>query len=165
MISQLIVIGVIATASLQPGSGTVDVPAAQTVVLKPGTASSGTGTGIPPTATPFLRPIDPSDHVILAFDFSEVLGEAEGIATIMRIQPTAAAALVGVEVDDDPNFLPVIDTGGKLIALWVKVDPDFEFNSAFNSPGIKAGIAIKILTDAAQPQRFERTGLLTVVNQ
>jgi hypothetical protein len=165
MLLHLIAFGIVATAALEPGSGDVVVPAAQTVVLKPGTASTGTGTGIPPSAAPFARPLDPSDHAPYAFDFSEVLEEGENIASIERFQVTATAAALGVMVDSDPDFLPVIDHGGKIIGVWFKVDPLFEFNTAFSSPGVKAGIAIKIKTDSAQPKTFERTGVLSVIQQ
>ena len=164
MLLHLIAFGFITVGGqvVTPGTGTVDVPADMTAVAKPGT-SSGVGTGMPPTAFALARPLDPSDTAKYAFDFEPTIGDAN-IASLDRVQMSALGASLGLIIESTNGRQPIIDTAGKKIGFWVSIDSTFEFNSAF-ATAQKMGISFQITTDESPSQTFERTCVLTVVNQ
>lgn len=163
MLIDLIVAGIIPVGGteINPGTGTVSAPAGRTAEALTLIAAGGAGPGIPPTAFTWSQPLDPADRTFYVMDWSAWLGTAK-IASIQSLTMSAVAASLGVEVDTDSDRVPLLDTGGQKIGLWMKVDPSFHQNAAFSSPGIKVGIAALIRTDEVPYQEFERTWELTV---
>jgi len=164
MLVDLIVAGIIPVGGteINPGTGTVSAPAGRTAQALALTVAGGAGPGIPPTAFTWSQPVDPLDRTFYVMDWSAWLGTAK-IASIQSLTMSAIAASLGVEVDTDADRVPMLDTGGQKIGLWLKVDPAFHANSAFISPGIKVGVAALIRTDEVPYQEFKRTWEGTVM--
>lgn len=163
MLIDLIVAGIIPVGGteINPGTGTVSAPAARTAAAAAVTLGAGSGPGIPPSAFMWAQPLDPADRTFYVMDWTTWLGNSK-IAALERLTMSALGASLGVEIDTDADRLPVIDAGAQKIGIWFKVDPSFQANAAFQSPGIKVGIAALVRTNDPTYQEFERTWELTV---
>lgn len=121
---------------------------------------------IPRGSVVWKQAYDPADHAPYAFDFTDLLANNEGIASIERIRLTASATTLGLSVDLLPQYRPVIDVvAGKKIQLWFLTDPDKQEAAAFDNAGVVVGVTIRILTNSVPPKTYERTSVLTVRQQ
>lgn len=159
----LIAAGIIPLAGDVGGVGQINVPAERTAVMAKVQGTAVTSDTIPLGATEWEQPFDPADHAPYAADFSEMLGDNERIARILRIRSSATAAALGIKIDDDPDYAPIIDQEeGKKVQVWPVVDPDLEDSDPFLAAGVRIPVATQIETDSTPPKRFERTSVLKV---
>jgi hypothetical protein len=154
----------LASTDVEPGTGTVDVPADAIVRITP--ESSGVvGTGLPLGSFLWQRPFDPSQRSPYAFDWTAMLGTGETIADIRRITINSDGADLGVMVDDgsdDALRLPTIDAENKMVGLWFVVSPSDQEDEVFAGSGKLVGVSMLIRTDAVPYREYEATAVLTV---
>lgn len=162
MLASYIALGLFSSVSAAPGTGEVTAAAERTVVLLAVQANSPAITGLPTGAVAWQQPYDPGDHAPYAIDFGALLEVGEQIAAIEEITMNATAALLGVGVDAETDYAPIIDTDGEKIQMWFVVDEASWAESSFNAGGVKLPVTARVLTDSTPPKRYERTGVLTM---
>jgi hypothetical protein len=167
MLLQLIAFGVIPMGDDEPGepgtdTGAIIATEARTAVLAVLQATNATAVGVPLGATAWQQPLDPADHLPYAIDFTALLGGSEKIAAINEIAMPAAAAMLGVGIDNSEGHSPLIGTDGKKVQVWFAVEPGFWQETAFTSAGVRLPVTFRVTTDSTPPKRIERTAVLTV---
>lgn len=171
MLLHLIALGILGASSGSGGgpitdTGPVIASAARTIILSPVQAVNSVAAGIPLGAGVWLQNYDPADHAPYAFDFSQLLDDAEKIGQIDEIVMSASAALLGVSVDDTVGASPIIDvTNGDKVQLWFVVDPASWDAVWFELGGALIPVTVRVATNTSPPKRYERTGVLTVRQQ
>lgn len=167
MLAQLVALGIMGVASGGGGSGVGDVIAspdrtATAVVLQ---STANVGALIPLGAQQWRQPFDPADHAPYAFDFGPLLDEGEMIAGIEQIALNATAALLGLTVDAEAAYAPIVDTAGKKLQVWFIVDEAYWAAASFNAGGVQLPVTFRVVTTATPPKRYERTAVLAVRQQ
>lgn len=118
----------------------------------------------------FEGKLDPAEVLDFVMDFGggvlPVLdvdnGEQIDEATL-ELAVTAEAAAFGLEiVDDDIDYAPDVITVGKQIRLYLRVNPSFQADPAFDS-GIALGVTATFDTTSTPARTRERTFLVEVV--
>jgi len=143
-------------------TGEVAASKERTVTMSPVQPSDQKSVAIPLGASPWLQQYDPADHTPYVFDFSGLLGNSEKIVSIEAVNVNATAALLGIGVEVDPLYAPLIDTAGKKCQIWFAVIPASWDLPSFDAAGVMLPITMRVATDSTPPKRYERTAVLTV---
>ncbi len=164
MLSHLIALGLLAASDGSTSQkGPVDVPDDRTAVMAVVQPSAARGTAAPLGAAVWAQPYDPGDHAPYAVDFSDLLGESEGIAKIEAIKVSSIAALLGIAVDQATEYRPIIDVAARRkVQLWFLIDQAYWEAASFAASGVQLAVSVRVLTDSVPPKRYERTAVLTV---
>lgn len=163
MLTHLIAFGLFAA----PGDGTTEKGAViatpdRTAIMAVIQTTASRVAGAPLGATTWSQPYDPGDHAPYAIDFGDLLDEGENIASIEAIKVSAAAALLGISVDQAAGYRPIIDVAGQKIQLWFLIDQAFWESASFAASGVLLPVSVRIATTSTPPKRYERTAVLTV---
>jgi len=160
MLTLLLAAGVIPEQS-GVETGVFDVPDERVAVAAKLQAAAAMGTGIPFGAARWQQPFDPADHLPYGFSFDAVLEEGETISEVELIALSSAGAALGVIIDQEAGFAPVVDDdGGRRIQIWFAVDPAMQDTAPFDAAGAQVPVTFRILT--SKQHRLERTAVLTV---
>ena len=147
------------TEQVSAGSGIVSVPAERLVTFSKTPGVTGL-TGLPYGAPTWAQPFDPSEHAPFACDFSPLFDASEKIASIAAISLSASAAALGIAIDQASGYVPIIDSAnGTKLQIWLKTAGAL---AAFAGLGVNIGVSFRIITTAAQPRTWERSGILVV---
>jgi hypothetical protein len=147
------------------GTGTVIASAERTIVLPAVGTTATVVQGLPLGAPIWQVAMDPSDRAPYGIDYSRLLATGEKIASIQQISVSAAAALIGISIDQSSGRAPIIDTAGKKVQIWFLCNPLEQQASIFSGAGIHAGMAVLVRTDSVPYKEFERTIILNVRQQ
>lgn len=165
MLPLWIAAGIIAL-STEPSVGNVVAVQECTVAASRRQPEQSVGTSLPYGAYVWDQPFDPGDHVPYALDFGPLLDEGEKLAAIVTIRMSAAAAALGVAIDQSSGYAPVIDDeGGGKVQVWPLVASETQEAVQFDATGTRLPVTIRVLTDASPPKRFERTAVLIMRQQ
>lgn len=111
--------------------------------------------------------LDPSDKADFYADFiggdDPVLEEGEKIASY-EIGLTAKAVQFGLTFDDAGEYAHQTVNNDTAVRMWLSI-PEEKRDSADFCAGIDLGVEVTIMTDSVPPRRWQRTWLVTVVNQ
>lgn len=164
MLAFLIAVGVIGTPVEPPaGVGEIIATADTTVTAAARPGLSPIGPSIPLGAPEWPRAFDPGDLAPYAHSFDNVLAAGERIAEIVSVRMPPQAAALGVQIEQDPAYLPIIDAdGGRAVQLYFSVDPAMQEAAQFDAAGVKLPVSFRVLTDANPPNRYERSAVLPV---
>lgn len=144
-------------------SGEVSAPRERTAAAVRAQASTVIGNAIPQGAAIWTQPFDPADHAKYVMDWDVFLPEGVKIAEILSIRMSAAAAALGVGVDQTAPFSPIIDsTAGRKVRVFIGVLPENQEAPQFDASGTRLPVSCKIRTNEELPEEFERTWVLTV---
>lgn len=104
--------------------------------------------------------MDPAEELDWTIDFSADLASGEMIQTIDGVVPTLDAAALGVRVLDGSKGPALINTSTAVL-FWADVEASQRTNAAWDDNGTRVGVEVTVTTN--QGRRFQKTGLITVV--
>lgn len=165
MLTTLMLLGFFGGEEIEAGTGPLIATAERRVAAARVQPVTVIGNAIPLGAYVWPQAYDPGDHAPYAFNFGALLGEEESIAAIDMIAMSSQAASLGVQVDQEEPFGPIITEDGKHVQVWFVVDPSLQLSSQFDATGVRLPVTFRITTDATPPERYERTGVLVVRQQ
>ena len=159
MLTQLLTLGIFASASSGGGGGTetgqISATPARTVKVDVNQSGGVSAIGIPYGAPIWGQPFDPADRAPFAIDFSALLPGDEEIAAIDEIAISAAGSMLGLSVDLTTGYGPIIDEAvGKKIQFWPVVNMTYWNSLSFSAGGVMLPISFRILTNSTLPRRI-----------
>lgn len=147
----------------QVGTGNMTVTTERTIIVNRVQPNTNVGDGIPLGAPMWKQQFDPGDHAPFAIDFSPLLLVGERIAAIEAITMAAQATTIGLSIDNQGPFVPIIDQeNGMKIQVWFVVNSASKLLSRYDASGVNILVTFRIRTDAAIPVTWERSGVLNV---
>lgn len=111
--------------------------------------------------------LDPSDKADFYADFAggndPVLEPGEKIAEY-DIAVTAKAAQFGLTFDEAGPYAHQKVNDDTAVKMWLSIDEEYRASADFCA-GIDLGVEVTITTDSVPPRVWQRTWLVTVINQ
>lgn len=151
------------TVEQAAGEGAIVATPDSTVVAPANSAGVSAGPSIPIGAPVWTRPLDPGDCWPYAFSFDKNLMTGRRIAEIASIRMSAQGAALGVTIERDAPYAPIIDQDdARKVQVYFSVDAASQEALQFDGEGIKIPIAFRVWDDATPPNRIEQSGVLVV---
>lgn len=127
---------------------------------------------LPPNASIWTQPMDPTDLVEFIADFGNaasgssgaVLAEGEAIDTY-TVTMSAEGAALGVTISEEAGYETTLVESDKAIRIWIYVDEADREDPAFAGAGLQLGVTFTINTNSVPPRRKQKTYILEVAQQ
>lgn len=122
----------------------------------------------PPTAVIWTERLDPNEikDYRLSAAASIEAGEEIDPLNCTLVMSAAGTALGLTIIESDMTYPdPTVNVGGTAIDFWIKVDPAFYDDAAWQGTGTSLSMELTFLTTNAPPRKIQGTAVLVVAEK